>query len=71
MFSSVVMFFRFVTSAEIQKRSEFFEQFIMGLSNTTVEQVGFNAQNFFSSLHKLLVKLGSDKKETVEPLVLL
>ncbi|XP_045814397.1 OVARIAN TUMOR DOMAIN-containing deubiquitinating enzyme 1 [Trifolium pratense] len=34
----VVMFFRFVTSAEIQKRSEFFEPFIMGLSNTTVEQ---------------------------------
>lgn len=34
----VVMFFRFVTSAEIQKRSEFFEPFIMGLTNTTVEQ---------------------------------
>ncbi|KAI4332361.1 hypothetical protein L6164_017278 [Bauhinia variegata] len=34
----VVMFFRFVTSGEIQKRSEFFEPFIMGLSNTTVEQ---------------------------------
>ncbi|XP_030449535.1 OVARIAN TUMOR DOMAIN-containing deubiquitinating enzyme 1 [Syzygium oleosum] len=34
----VVMFFRFVTSAEIRKRSEFFEPFIMGLANTTVEQ---------------------------------
>ncbi|KAJ1379165.1 Ubiquitin thioesterase Otubain [Sesbania bispinosa] len=34
----VVMFFRFVTSAEIQKRSEFFEPFILGLTNTTVEQ---------------------------------
>ncbi|KAK7246617.1 hypothetical protein RIF29_41487 [Crotalaria pallida] len=34
----VVMFFRFVTSAAIQKRSEFFEPFILGLSNTTVEQ---------------------------------
>ncbi|KAI4324230.1 hypothetical protein L6164_023784 [Bauhinia variegata] len=34
----VVMFFRFVTSGEIQKRSEFFEPFIMGLNNTTVEQ---------------------------------
>ncbi|RDX98726.1 Ubiquitin thioesterase otubain-like protein, partial [Mucuna pruriens] len=36
--SSVVMFFRFVTSAEIQKRAEFFEPFILGLTNTTVEQ---------------------------------
>ncbi|KAH1145898.1 hypothetical protein GLYMA_15G065800v4 [Glycine max] len=35
----VVMFFRFVTSAEIQKRAEFFEPFILGLTNTTVEQV--------------------------------
>ncbi|KAG4381045.1 hypothetical protein GLYMA_15G065800v4 [Glycine max] len=34
----VVMFFRFVTSAEIQKRAEFFEPFILGLTNTTVEQ---------------------------------
>ncbi|XP_023527989.1 ubiquitin thioesterase otubain-like [Cucurbita pepo subsp. pepo] len=34
----VVMFFRFVTSGEIQKRSEFFEPFIMGLTNGTVEQ---------------------------------
>ncbi|KAK7412252.1 hypothetical protein VNO78_03703 [Psophocarpus tetragonolobus] len=34
----VVMFFRFVTSAEIQNRTEFFEPFILGLSNTTVEQ---------------------------------
>ncbi|KAE9595028.1 putative ubiquitinyl hydrolase 1 [Lupinus albus] len=33
-----VMFFRFVTSAAIQKRSEFFEPFILGLANTTVEQ---------------------------------
>ena len=37
--SVVVMFFRFVTSGEIQKRSEFFEPFIMGLTNGTVEQV--------------------------------
>lgn len=35
----VVMFFRFVTSAEIQMRTEFFEPFILGLTNTTVEQV--------------------------------
>ncbi|KAF7839429.1 ubiquitin thioesterase otubain-like [Senna tora] len=34
----VVMFFRFVTSGEIQKRSEFFEPFILGLTNSTVEQ---------------------------------
>lgn len=34
----VVMFFRFVTSGEIKRRSEFFEPFIMGLSNATVEQ---------------------------------
>ncbi|KAF6169690.1 hypothetical protein GIB67_004082 [Kingdonia uniflora] len=34
----VVMFFRFVTSGEIRRRSEFFEPFIMGLSNTTVEK---------------------------------
>ncbi|BAT86992.1 OVARIAN TUMOR DOMAIN-containing deubiquitinating enzyme 1 [Vigna umbellata] len=34
----VVMFFRFVTSAEIQMRTEFFEPFILGLTNTTVEQ---------------------------------
>ncbi|KAL7229038.1 hypothetical protein ACSBR2_007688 [Camellia fascicularis] len=34
----VVMFFRFVTSGEIRKRSEFFEPFILGLTNTTVEQ---------------------------------
>lgn len=36
---SVVMFFRFVTSGEIRKRSEFFEPFILGLTNATVEQV--------------------------------
>ena len=35
----VVMFFRFVTSGEIRKRSEFFEPFILGLTNATVEQV--------------------------------
>ncbi|XP_031474309.1 OVARIAN TUMOR DOMAIN-containing deubiquitinating enzyme 1 [Nymphaea colorata] len=34
----VVMFFRFVTSGEIRQRSEFFEPFIMGLSNGTVDQ---------------------------------
>ncbi|KAI9125901.1 hypothetical protein K1719_003319 [Acacia pycnantha] len=34
----VVMFFRFVTAGEIQKRSEFFEPFILGLTNSTVEQ---------------------------------
>lgn len=33
------MFFRFVTSGEIRKRSEFFEPFILGLTNATVEQV--------------------------------
>ncbi|CAO2162582.1 unnamed protein product [Urochloa humidicola] len=34
----VVMFFRFVTSGEIQRRSEFFEPFISGLTNSTVAQ---------------------------------
>ncbi|XAR65841.1 Ubiquitinyl hydrolase 1 [Bertholletia excelsa] len=34
----VVMFFRFVTSGEIRRRSEFFEPFILGLTNATVEQ---------------------------------
>ncbi|KAI5600961.1 hypothetical protein Peur_003812 [Populus x canadensis] len=34
----VVMFFRFVTTGEIRKRSQFFEPFIFGLTNTTVEQ---------------------------------
>ncbi|XP_009353516.2 LOW QUALITY PROTEIN: OVARIAN TUMOR DOMAIN-containing deubiquitinating enzyme 1-like [Pyrus x bretschneideri] len=34
----VVMFFRFVTSGEIRKRSEFFEPFIFGLTNASVEQ---------------------------------
>ncbi|KAL6900706.1 hypothetical protein ACP4OV_005382 [Aristida adscensionis] len=33
-----VMFFRFVTSGEIQRRAEFFEPFISGLSNSTVAQ---------------------------------
>ncbi|KAI3511220.1 hypothetical protein L1887_18367 [Cichorium endivia] len=35
---SIVIFFRFVTSGKIRKHSEFFEPFIFGLSNTTVEQ---------------------------------
>lgn len=34
----VVMFFRFVTSGEIRKRAEFFEPFIAGLTNSSVEQ---------------------------------
>ncbi|KDP23263.1 hypothetical protein JCGZ_23096 [Jatropha curcas] len=34
----VVMFFRFVTSGEIRRRSDFFEPFILGLTNATVEQ---------------------------------
>ncbi|KAL3700631.1 hypothetical protein R1sor_018653 [Riccia sorocarpa] len=34
----VVMFFRFVTSAEIRRRAEFFEPFILGLSNMSVQQ---------------------------------
>lgn len=34
----VVMFFRFVASGEIRKRSEFYEPFIQGLTNTSVEQ---------------------------------
>jgi ubiquitin thioesterase protein OTUB1 len=34
----VVMFFRFVTSGEIQRRAEFFEPFISGLTNSTVVQ---------------------------------
>ncbi|KAJ0974599.1 hypothetical protein J5N97_016564 [Dioscorea zingiberensis] len=34
----VVMFFRFVTAGEIQRRTEFFEPFIVGLSNSTVNQ---------------------------------
>ncbi|XXG47154.1 hypothetical protein AAC387_Pa02g1839 [Persea americana] len=34
----VVMFFRFVTSGEIRKRSEFFEPFVLGLTNGTVDQ---------------------------------
>lgn len=37
--SPVVMFFRFITSGEIKKRSEFYEPFIQGLTNTSVEQV--------------------------------
>lgn len=35
------MFFRFVTSGEIRRRSEFFEPFVLGLTNATVEQVCF------------------------------
>ncbi|KZV44071.1 ubiquitin thioesterase otubain-like [Dorcoceras hygrometricum] len=34
----VVMFFRFITSGEIRKRSEFYEPFIHGLTNMSVEQ---------------------------------
>ncbi|ONK72113.1 uncharacterized protein A4U43_C04F15840 [Asparagus officinalis] len=34
----VVMFFRFVTSGEIRRRSDFFEPFIVGLTNSTVDQ---------------------------------
>ncbi|CAN8291073.1 unnamed protein product [Cochlearia groenlandica] len=34
----IVMFFRFVTAGEIRTRAEFFEPFITGLSNTTVDQ---------------------------------
>ncbi|KAH6771115.1 ubiquitin thioesterase otubain-like protein [Perilla frutescens var. hirtella] len=34
----VVMFFRFITSGEIRKRAEFYEPFIQGLTNTSVEQ---------------------------------
>ncbi|XP_058092905.1 OVARIAN TUMOR DOMAIN-containing deubiquitinating enzyme 1-like [Magnolia sinica] len=34
----VVMFFRFVTSGEIRRRSEFFEPFVLGLTNGTVDQ---------------------------------
>ncbi|CAM8978019.1 unnamed protein product [Rhodiola kirilowii] len=34
----VVMFFRFITSGEIKSRSEFFEPFILGLSDSTVDQ---------------------------------
>ncbi|CAI9093086.1 OLC1v1028501C1 [Oldenlandia corymbosa var. corymbosa] len=34
----VVMFFRFVTSSEVQKRSDFFEPFIQGLTSASVQQ---------------------------------
>ncbi|PIN25636.1 ubiquitin hydrolase [Handroanthus impetiginosus] len=34
----VVMFFRFITSGELKKRSEFYEPFVQGLTNGTVEQ---------------------------------
>jgi ubiquitin thioesterase protein OTUB1 len=34
----VVMFFRFVTSGEIRRRTEFFEPFIQGMSNMNVVQ---------------------------------
>jgi ubiquitin thioesterase protein OTUB1 len=34
----VVMFFRFVTSGEIRRRTDFFGPFIMGVSNGTVDQ---------------------------------
>lgn len=36
--NSVVMFFRFVTSGEIGRRTEFFEPFIQGMSNMSVVQ---------------------------------
>lgn len=36
------MFFRFVTSGEIRRRSDFFEPFIAGLTNSTVDQVCFD-----------------------------
>lgn len=38
-FSPVVMFLRFVTSAEIQSRSDFFEPFTIGTSGQSVTQV--------------------------------
>ncbi|XP_042501899.1 OVARIAN TUMOR DOMAIN-containing deubiquitinating enzyme 1-like isoform X1 [Macadamia integrifolia] len=34
----VVMFFRFVTSGEVRRRSDFFEPFIVGSTNASVEQ---------------------------------
>lgn len=34
----VVMFFRFITSGEIRRRAEFFEPFVLGLSNMSVMQ---------------------------------
>lgn len=53
----VVMFFRFVTAGEIRKRSEFFEPFIVGLTNGangTVEQV-CSAMNCFNLLYIVIV----------------
>lgn len=50
----VVMFFRFVTSSEIQKRSEFFEPFIMGLTNATVEQVCSTKKQIVNICHLLM-----------------
>ncbi|KAI5351759.1 hypothetical protein L3X38_004650 [Prunus dulcis] len=41
----VVMFFRFVTSGEIRKRAEFFEPFILGLTNATVEHFASHQWN--------------------------
>lgn len=38
---AAVMFFRFVTSAEVQRRAEFFEPFILGLTNLDVKKVSF------------------------------
>ena len=43
----IQMFFRFVTSGEIRKRSEFFEPFIAGLTNSTVDQVHRDSQVLF------------------------
>lgn len=37
--AAVVMFFRFITSGEIRRRAEFFEPFVLGLSNMSVMQV--------------------------------
>ena len=44
------MFFRFVTSGEIQRRAEFFEPFISGLTNSTVAQVSFFALFLYATL---------------------
>lgn len=37
--SAAVMFCRFVTSAEVQRRADFFEPFILGLSNLDIKTV--------------------------------
>lgn len=48
---SVVMFFRFVTAGEIRTRAEFFEPFITGLSNATVDQVCTYTYHALDSSH--------------------